>query len=182
MDNIKYDIQLITKSVKKVYHRDMLDFHKHYNLITRNGDPGIRWDFINTNIDNNFKGEIYKTLLVKRGYWNQIVVYNTYDKRLYFVMRETRYKDVKRDKKRTNLHLIQILGAVNESDKSEASEILKKKLPEYISKANEYILITYEYNENTGKCDFIGRKITSKFKCNYKEMWDSDIAAIEEVN
>ncbi|KPI53008.1 hypothetical protein KW95_04490 [Clostridioides difficile] len=95
----------------------MIDFHKHYNLSTRNGDQGIRGDFINTNIENNFKEDIYKILVVKRGYWNQIVIYNTYDKRLYFVMRESRYKDVKKDKKRKNLNLIQILGSVNEKEK-----------------------------------------------------------------
>lgn len=46
----------------------MLEFHEHYKLVTRNGDPGITWDFINTNIDKSFKADIYKTLLVKRGY------------------------------------------------------------------------------------------------------------------
>lgn len=181
MDKTKLDIRLITKSVKKVYDKDMIEFHKHYNLTTRNGDPGMRWDFINTNIEESFKDEIYKTLLVKRGYWNQIVIYNIHDKRLYFVMREYRYKDVKKDKKRKNLHLIQILGSVNEKDKSEASIVLKQKLPEYVSKAKEYILITYEYNENNGQCDFIGRKITSKFKYDYKEEWNSDLD-LEEAN
>lgn len=181
MDKTKNDIQLITKSVKKVYHKDMIDFHKHYNLATRNGDPGIIWDFINTNIENNFERDIYKILLVKRGYWDQIVVYNICDQIVYFVMRESRYKDVKKDKKRKNLHLIQILGSINEKDKSEASEVLKQKLPEYISKAKEFILITYEYNENSDKCDFIGRKITSKFKCSYEDNLNNDLD-IEEVN
>ncbi|CEO32720.1 DUF5986 family protein [Paraclostridium sordellii] len=175
MDRREVDISLITKIVKKAYHKDMIDFHNHYRLTTRNGDPGIRWDFINTNIEDNFKEDMYKTLLIKRGYWNQIVVYNTYDKRLYFVRRESRYQEVKKDKKRKNLHLIQMLGSVNEKDKSEAKVIFKQKLPEYISKAKEYILITYEYNENNNKCDFKVRKITSKFKCNYEEKWDSDL-------
>lgn len=181
MDKRNFDIQCIIKSVNKVYDKDMVEFHKKYNLITRNGDPGIRWDFINTNINEIFNDDNYKTLLVKRGYWNQIVVYNISDKRLYFVMRESRYKDVKKDKKRTNLHLIQILGSVNDTDKNEATETLKQKLPEYISKANEYILITYEYNENNNKSHFIGRKITSKFKCNHKEEWDSDLV-LDKVN
>lgn len=175
MDRREVDISLITKSVKKAYDKDMIDFHNHYKLTTRNGDPGIRWDFINTNIEENFNKDMYKTLLVKRGYWNQIVVYNTYDKRLYFIMRENRYKEVKKDKKRKNLHLIQMLGLVNEKDKSEAKMILKQKLPEYISKAKEYILITYEYNENNNKYDFKVRKITSKFKCKYEEKWGSDL-------
>lgn len=181
MDERKLDIQRITKSVKKVYDKDIVEFRKRYNLITQNGDPGIRWDFINTNIEENFKDKNYKTVLVRRGYWNQIVVYNLADKRLYFIMRENRYKDVKRDMKRKNLHLIQILGSVNEKDKSEASEILKQKLPEYISKSKEYILITYEYNENDDRCYFIGRKITSKFKCYYEEKWNSDLM-LEGIN
>ena len=152
----------------------MKKFHESYKLTTRNGDPGVRWDFINTNIEYNFKDNIYKTLLVKRGYWNQIVVYNTYDKRLYFLMRENRYKEVKREKKRKNLHLIQMLGSVNE-EKSEAKEILKQKLPEYISKAKEYILVTYEYNENNSKFNFVCRKITPKFECKYEEKIETDI-------
>lgn len=175
MERRKTDIRRITRSVKEACIDDMKKFHESYNLLTRNGEPGLKWDFINTNIEKYFKEDTYKTLLVKRGYWNQIVIYNLYDKRLYFVMRENRYKEVKRDKKRKNLHLIQMLGSVNEVDKNEAYIVLKQKLPEYVSKAKEYILITYEYNENSGKCEFIGRKITSKFKCNYEEKWDSDV-------
>ncbi|MCR1875132.1 DUF5986 family protein [Paraclostridium bifermentans] len=181
MDRTKVDMRRITRSVKKACFDDMKKFHESYNLVTRNGDPGLKWDFINTNIEKSFKEDIYKTLLVKRGYWNQIVIYNLYDKRLYFVMMENRYKEVSRDNKRKNLHLIQMLGSVNEEDKSEAYRDLKQKLPEYVSKAEEYILITYEYNKNSGKCDFTGRKITSNFKCYYEEKWNSD-AVLEEVN
>lgn len=181
MERRKSDIRRITRSVKEACIDDMKKFHESYNLVTRNGDPGLKWDFINTNIEKSFKEDMYKTLLVKRGYWNQVVIYNLYDKRLYFVMMENRYKEVSRDKKRKNLHLIQMLGSVNEEDESEAYRELKQKLPEYVSKAEEYILITYEYNKNSGKFDFIGRKITSNFKCYYEERWDSD-EVVEEIN
>ncbi|MDB8801227.1 DUF5986 family protein [Romboutsia sp. 1001216sp1] len=181
MNKREIDIQRIINSVKKAYYKDMPEFYNDRKLITHNGDPGIRWDFINTNINNIFTEDDYKILIVKRGFWNQIVIYNTYDKRLYFIMRENRYKDIKRDKNRKNLHLIQILGAVNENEETEASEVIKQKLPEYISKAKEYILITYEYNENQSKFDFIGRKITSKFRCSYKEEFDNKLN-LEEAN
>ncbi|WP_255621506.1 MULTISPECIES: hypothetical protein [unclassified Clostridioides] len=42
MDKTKNEIQLITKIVNKVYHKEMIDFYKHYNLSTRNGDPEMR--------------------------------------------------------------------------------------------------------------------------------------------
>lgn len=179
MDKRQFDISTIIKSVKKAYCEDMKEFYTSYKLISNNSDPGLRWDFINTNINDKLSNDIYKTILVKRGPWKQIIVYNTEDKRLYFVMREYRYKNVKEDKKRKNLHLIQILGSVNEANENEASIAFKKKLPEYISKAKEYILLTYEYNENVNEFDFICRKITSKFKCNYKEQYNSN--SISEI-
>ncbi|MDO7204474.1 DUF5986 family protein [Paraclostridium bifermentans] len=48
------DINYIVKSINKAYYKDMKSFYKNYNLITRNGDAGIKWDFINTNIEENF--------------------------------------------------------------------------------------------------------------------------------
>lgn len=173
MDKMQLDISRITKSIRKAYGGDMANFYDRYSLITNNAEPGLRWDFINTNIGEQFKDEIYKILLVQRGYWNQVLIYNNRDKRLYFIMREDRYKEVGRDKKRKSLHLVQILASVNEEEESEASREFKLKLPEYVSKAKEFILITYEYDKNNYKFDFIGRKITSKFKSIYEKEWSS---------
>lgn len=92
---------------------------------------------------------------------------------LYFIMRENRYKEVRRDKKRKNLHLVQILASVNEVEESDASREFRLKLPEYVSKAKEYILITYEYDKNNYKFDFVGRKITPKFKSIHENEWSS---------
>ncbi|GKZ02126.1 hypothetical protein ANS017_14290 [Paraclostridium bifermentans] len=175
------DINYIVKSINKAYYKDMKSFYKNYNLITRNGDAGIKWDFINTNIEENFEEDKYKIILVRRGGWNQVLVYNIEEKRIYFIMRESRFQTIRKDKKRKNLHLIQMLGSLNEKVENDASKSLKAILPEYIQKSKDYILITYEYYESIGQCKFKYRRINSKLKVYNEESWRSNIR-LEEAN
>lgn len=105
-------IKAIEKSLSSAIGDDIKVDRKINELDTGNSTPTRIWDFINRNIGKNLSDD-YIARVTKRGQWEIKPIFEKSTGILYTLMREERFKELKREvAKRTSAHYIQALAEV----------------------------------------------------------------------
>jgi hypothetical protein len=130
-------IKLVIKAINDSKNQQQ-QFNEERNLITRNGKHNDRWNYIFTNISNSFKHEPFKIHLVSRGeLWEFVVLYNKNTNILYIILKEYRFKDIKKDKDKP-YHYVKVLNSKNYRFQNGTYEQLSI-LPEFESVSTQVI-------------------------------------------
>lgn len=86
-------IRSISEAVGDLIKEDV----KRNRLRTHNGNGGRIWDFLNTELCDGFNSPDCMAYVTQRGPWEMVMVYERESKRLFTVMRETRFATIRKE-------------------------------------------------------------------------------------
>lgn len=118
MENFLESIKLEFKkncatAIKEAIGDDIKADNKINGFITHNGDSGRIWDYINRDISKICDIDKYIANPTKRGPWEMLPIFDKEAGILMTVMRESRFKEIKREKgKRKTPHYMEALAAI----------------------------------------------------------------------
>lgn len=99
-------MQSISDAVGDLIKEDM----KRNHLKTHNGNGGRIWDFLNTELCNEFNSPDCMAYLSQRGPWHMVLVYERESKLLFTIMREARFATIQKETyKRRRMHYLDML-------------------------------------------------------------------------
>lgn len=152
----------IAQSIRRAY-KNCTKLYKDYNLTTNTGKPYVIWDFIYSSLNKTFRNNAKISLrIIKNGSWNQIILFNSESKVLYFIMKESRYVTIKRQGK--NKHLLAVLSNLNEHKIDKIPKKIHDTLQSLPYIPDECILITFDYDENSNIDKYKAYKLKSNLQ------------------
>ena len=99
--------------------------YKEHPTVTRNGRGAAIWNNINTQLVKNFDRPGFRTIIISRGPWDLIALFDENTKYLYTFMREATFEDLHRGNIQDKIfHYTNILGRLN-------GELLGTYTPEF---------------------------------------------------
>lgn len=115
------EIRLIIESINESKPQ-YINNVRNENLSTQNGKYHSIWNYVFKNIKNHFNVFPYKCYKISRGnLWEFISIYNETYNILYVVMKEERFKEIKKGKNK-DYHYIKILNSINNDIKKDNCE------------------------------------------------------------
>lgn len=156
----------IAQSIRRAY-KKCIKLYKDNNLTTNIGKPYVIWDFIYSSLNKTFKNNAKILLkIIKNGSWNQIILFNSESKVLYFIMKESRYVTIKKQGK--SKHLLAVLSNLNENKIDKIPKKISNKIYDTLQSLpympNECILITFDYDENSNIDKYKAYKLKSNLQ------------------
>lgn len=125
----------IVRCIEEALGDDILADERKNGLLTNNGSPGRKWDFINTNLYTKLDQERFTITETKIGSWKLVVLYDKLMRCIYTLMREKRFEFLRKQlPKKAKKHYIEKLAVINK--KSEPVQQLMDLGPNYSSNKN----------------------------------------------
>lgn len=148
---VKY-IRIICEAIPNAYflHKQQIDEN---NFPTTNGKELYIWNYINKNISDNFPTDKFQVIVMKRGSWAFIGIYDKEEKYLYTLMREKNLANLQKNINANLIHYSNALSKLNDPLKREYEPVAHQ-----ISLFGEDLYDT----ETDEKLDDILHKIISK--------------------
>lgn len=116
--------QIIVGSIANALKDDILDFRDEKKLLTNNCEPGLKWDYINTNIISRLSGDDFVVAPFDRRIWKMILIYDVQTQCLYTLMRTKTFFDLKdRYGKRIKPHYSDSFCTLNEELSEESQQM-----------------------------------------------------------
>lgn len=84
-----------------------------FQTVTHNGRPGNRWDIINTNLIKKLKNMNIEATIIKRGFWEMVILLSNEDNCIYTLMRKNRFQDIISNPKKNAPKYVQALATLN---------------------------------------------------------------------
>lgn len=110
-------IEIVSSSISNAIGDDIKGDIKSQGLITHNSTPTRIWDHLNTNLCKNFNGMDIIAHKTKRGSWELVPVFEKETGFLYVLMRENRFKILKKESsKRKKAHYTEALAKTLNKD------------------------------------------------------------------
>lgn len=110
-DELKsFIIEAVSSGVK----HDVLQFKNEHDLATDNGIHFLKWDFINTNLVRDISNDRLECIIIQRGGWKLVVIYDKETKFLYSLMSQNRFGELQKRTKKDTVHYIDGLTLIND--------------------------------------------------------------------
>ncbi|MEB9855897.1 hypothetical protein BW897_12685 [Bacillus cereus] len=93
--------ELIIQALVDALGQDVKEYKEEKQNYTGNGIPHIKWDFINTRLNNYLDNEEFLIRPIRRGFYEHIQVYHKETCLMFVLMREYRYEDLKKEIRNT---------------------------------------------------------------------------------
>ncbi len=117
------DIQDIFECLSQAVGDDRQEATVHLELRTHVSDPFLNWDLIYRNLMNKFDEGNLKYSVTKHGMWTVLLLYDKNSKLLFSFMRDTRFKNIRNQKKSARPKYVQALINLNSELQSPAKQL-----------------------------------------------------------
>ena len=109
--------EIVMRSISEAVGDLIKEDVKRNRLRTHNGNGGRIWDFLNTELCEDFNSPDCMAYVAQRGPWEMVLVYERESKRLFTFMREARFATIRKDTcKRRRMHYLDMLTRHLNSD------------------------------------------------------------------
>ncbi|GEM_PF-2682721 len=114
----------IIQAVQNGIREDMRDFWLENKLSSRNSRHGLKWDFINTNLDKKLQIPRLECKIIDRKIWEFPIIFDNITGNLYLVTREKNFWRIKKERnKRKSPHYVDGFVTLNKNVKVEKAQI-----------------------------------------------------------
>lgn len=200
-------IKMIIAAIPTAYHL----YNEHYyeeNFPTDNGKYGELWNYINKCIVAQMPNDKFQVVIIDRGIWKFLGIYDRNSKYLYTLMRDKNLRNIRRTISEHLFHYLNALSKLNDSlanvyqpiyrqmtlfnydeyddlGNDKLDKILSSMIREIEGEIVRYVLITFDVN-GTGQVVRINGIIPAKGLDYYREEnWGHLVApdynTVEEV-
>ena len=138
---------------------------------THNAKPGLRWDFINTNVIEKLESLNIEVAVAQRGFWEMVVIFSKEDNCIFTLMRKNRLETILINPEKNAPIYLRALTTLNEelglgspmlfeleSDKTDLLFVLNKLCQNLTSNITDqkpnYKIITFDTDSNFRITDY----------------------------
>lgn len=150
---------------------DYQSFESKIITKTHNSKPGLRWDFINTNIIEKLENLNIEAAVTQRGFWEMVIILSKEDNCIFTLMRKNRLDSILVNPEKNAPVYLRALTMLNEdlglgtpelfeieTDKNDLVFVLNKLCQNLTSSFSEqkqiYKIITFDTDSNFRITDF----------------------------